>query len=379
MGRRGKRIRLGVGLWTDDRGRLSATIKVGAHPQREKYFKASGDLDADIIRMQRWQLQTRASLIGDAPQVTDRETLAGSVPIFLATMPEGSAARRDYEKLLVSWIATPLGPVRRDEIRRSHVLTQLAKWEAEGFAASTTNHRLRALKKLFDVLDMDDERAINPCAKVRKRTEPEAQERGADYAILEGILAMIPDMGYAAKHGSKRPEANKSKIRLRLMAWTGLPPELVKHIREEHIDWQAKELLVTPRRKGKGVRARRLPLLEEAVSALRDLKAAGGFGRYSNAAPWMAWQRAKKRYLEAAQASGLPAGELAALRAIVEPLRPYDLRHSFLSRLYEDSGGDLMAVRELAMHSSVTTSQRYLKRIAAPSARRALAAWKKSG
>lgn len=361
MARRGgKRIRLGVGLWTDEKGRLSATIKVGSHPQREKYFTATGDRDADLTRMRRWQLQTKATLLEGLPVTIDRETLAGSVPAFLATMPEGSSARRDYEKLLVAWIATPLGPMRRDDIRRSHILTQLAKWESDGYAAATLNHRLRALRKLYDVLDLDDDRAINPCAKVKKRTEPEADVRGADYAILEGILALIPDIGFSATKGTPRPEANKSKIRLRLMAWTGLPPALVKNIREEHIDWRAKELLVTPRRKGKGVRARRLPLLEEAVTALRDLQAAGGFGRYSNAAPWMAWQRAKRRYLDRMRAD-LTADQFAALEQLVTPLRPYDLRHSFAAMVYQTTENQY-AVKDLLMHGSLQTSERYITR-----------------
>lgn len=371
MGRKGKRVRLGQGLWSDDGG-LAATVRVGSQPQREKRFKRTDDFDADLRKMKRWQLHTRAQLLGDELRTPSRDTLADAVPSFLATMPEGSA-RRDYEKLLATWLETPLGPMLRSEIHRRDVLMQLANWEGEGYAAGTLNHRLRALRKLFDVLDADDDRAINPCAKVRKRAEPEPEERGADYAVLEGILAQLPDIGYAKDRGAERPAANKSKIRLRIMAWTGLPPALVKKIREEHVDWHAKELLVTPRRKGKGVKARRLPLLDEAVAALRDLKAAGGFESYSNAAPWAAWQRAKKRYLAAAEASGMPAGELAALRAVVAPLRPYDLRHSFAAMVYETTENQY-AVKDLLMHGNIQTSERYIKRAVIKVSQSAIAA-----
>jgi hypothetical protein len=75
------------------------------------------------------------------------------------------------------------------------------------------------------------------------------------------------------------------------MAWTSLPPAQIKKIQPEYIRWAEKELDVMPRRKGKGVKARRLPLLDEAVAALRDMVTADACGSYSNAAPWAAWQR----------------------------------------------------------------------------------------
>lgn len=371
MARRGKRHRLGVGLWVDDAGRLSATVKVGSLPQREKWFKPTGDREADLRRMERWQLHTRAELLGDQPLKASRDSLKASVPRFLATMPTG-APRHDYEKLLDVWCHTSLGEMPRHLIRRAHVLTQFAQWEAEGYAAGTMNQRLRALRKLYEVLDADDEFAINPCAKIRKFTEPEPQERGASYDILEGILACIPDIGFAAKRGSKRPPYNKSKIRLRVMAWTGLPPAQIRKIRAEHIRWAEKELDVMPRRKGKGVKARRLPLLEEAVAALRDLQTAGGFGGFSNAAPWNAWQRAKKRYLTAAQ-DRLTHEQYDALAAIVIPLRPYDLRHSYAAMIYETTGNQY-AVKDLLLHGSLQTSERYIKRAVIAVSRSAIAA-----
>jgi integrase len=358
MARRGKRHRLGVGLWADEAG-LSATVQVGKLPQREKRFPRTNDLEADIRKMQRWQLHTRAEMLGEQPTEAPRDSLTASVPRFLATMPAGSSARRDHEKLLAAWCATRLGTMDRRAIRRSDVLTQLSTWEADGYAAATLNHRLRSLRKLYDVLDAEDDFAINPCAKIRKREEPEPEERGTTYDILEAILALIPDVGFARERGASRPPFNKSKIRLRVMAWTGLPPAQIRKIRPEHIHWTANELDVMPRSKGKGVKARRLPLLPEAVAALRDFDAAGAYGTFSNAAPWNAWQRAKRRYLEELRKENAPG--LETITQIVKPLRPYDLRHSFAALVYETTGSR-DAIKDLLLHGSMQTSERYLKR-----------------
>jgi integrase len=371
MARRGKRHNLGPGLWADDGG-LAATVKVGSGPQREQRFTPTDDRDADIRRMQRWQLHTRAELLGDQPSKAARDSLTASIPRLLATMPAGSTTRHDYEKLLATWTATPLGAMPRHMIRRVHVLTQLSAWESDEYSSTTLNHRVRALRKLYDVLDADDEYAINPCAKIAKYTEPEPAERGTTYDIIEGILAWIPDIGFAATRGAPRPAFNKSKLRLRVMAWTGLPPAQIRKIQPQHIRWTEKELDVTPRRKGKGVKARRLPLLEEAVTALRGFDAAGAYGAFSNAAPWMAWQRAKKRYLEDARTRLTPAA-YAELERVVTPLRPYDLRHSFAAMVYETTENQY-AVKDLLLHGSLQTSERYIRRAVIKVSQSAIAA-----
>jgi hypothetical protein len=93
-------------------------------------------------------------------------------------------------------------------------VTTLSAWEAEGYAPGTLNHRLRSLKPLFDELNGDGEQAINPCAKIRKRTEPQLEERGTSYDITEGVLACIPDVGYAA-----RPSPDHEEGRRRDSGW----------------------------------------------------------------------------------------------------------------------------------------------------------------
>jgi site-specific recombinase XerC len=356
MGRRGRRHRIGDGLYEDESG-LSAVVKVGRR-QREKRFRPSGDREADLLRMQRWQLRARAELIGDQPLRPSHETFVAAVPRFLATLPAGSPIRYDYEKLLARWLHTPLAAVPMPAIRHLQILTQLATWEAAGVAASTLNHLVRALRRLYDVINSDDEQASNPCSKIPRYREPDPVSRGTDHLIIEGILACLPDVGYSAGR-VERPAVSKTKARLRVMAWTGLPPALIRQIRPEHIHWESRELEVAPRRKGKGVRARRLPLLDGAVAALRAFDEADAYGSYSNAAPWMAWQRAKRRFIAQMRAAKIGAAALDELQRVLAELRPYDLRHSFGADVYRHSQ-NLKAVKDLLMHSSLHTSERYI-------------------
>ncbi len=44
----------------------------------------------------------------------------------------------------------------------------------------------------------------------------------------------------------------------------------------------------------------------------------------------------------------------------VKPFEPYCLRHTGLTWLREDAGGDVFALARIAGHSSITTTQRYI-------------------
>jgi integrase/recombinase XerD len=374
MGRRGARHRIADGIYADGTG-LSATVKVGDR-QREKRFRPSGDHQADLLRMQRWQLRMRAELIGDQPLRPNHDTFAAAVPRFLATLPAGSSVRYDYEKLLARWLETPLAALPMPAIQRLQILTQLASWEAAGVAASTLNHLVRALRRLYDVINGDDDQASNPCRKIPRYREPDPEPRGIDHVIIVLILACLPDVGYSAS-GVERPAISKTKARLRVMAWTGLPPALIRQIKPEHIHWESRELDVAPRRKGKGVRARRLPLLDGAIAALRAFDEADAYGSYSNAGPWMAWQRAKRRFIVQMRAAKIGAATLDELQRRLADLRPYDLRHSFGSDVYRHSA-NLKAVKDLLMHSSLHTSERYITSAVDEMSRSALEAVQKA-
>lgn len=362
--RNGARVRVGEGIYQDKYG-LSAKIKVGDRPI-EKRFPFGTALET----IEAWRLRTRAELLeapleGDPPRAR-RGSLAGDVPRFLATLPEGSR-KTDFALILKQWCATPLGALPRGQITRPEVLRELATWEEAGASASTLNHRVRALRELYRALEGVDTQGHyrpNPTDGIKRRPGPRPEPRGIPIEFVELILAQMPDRGQAIRD-QKRGTASHTKIRLRVEAYTGLPHKQLIALEPRDLDLARGLLQLHPRRKGRGVAGKPVRLLPPAIAALTDFAAAGLFGvPFSRSSVRKSWHRAidnaiKALAKEAAdQKPGAEARLELFLKTIPKDCRPYDLRHAFLTEAYRTSG-DLGAVAELGQHANIQTTRRY--------------------
>jgi integrase len=101
---------------------------------------------------------------------------------------------------------------------------------------------------------------------------------------------------------------------------------------------------VVPRHKGAGVEARTLPLTGEGLDAFKDFHAAHAYGPFATQSLNRAFKRGCKR-------AGLDP----------TAVRLYDLRHSFLTRLYRVTK-DLATVGRLGLHAEGSkATARYAK------------------
>jgi integrase/recombinase XerC len=268
---------------------------------------------------------------------------------------------------------SPLGSAERASITRPQVLAQLATWEEAGVAASSINHRLLELRNLYRELDAKDPAAYNPSLDIRKRREPEPAARAVPYDIIEAIIAYMPDRGRTLTPGTARPTASQTKARARVMAWTGLPPAQVMKIQPADVDWDANTLRVTPRRKGKGTKARTIPLLPQAVDALKWFFASGATGHYSTSAFYKTWQTAQRRLVRELKRLAVEQGHDPETITLPR-IRPYDLRHSWGTEAVRRSG-NILGVQALMLHARISTTERYLKSALDHSAQQVIASW----
>jgi integrase/recombinase XerC len=107
---------------------------------------------------------------------------------------------------------------------------------------------------------------------------------------------------------------------------------------------------------GKGNKTRLVPLLPQALEALRV---------YRDACPWLAARGPKDTFFIGARGGALdPAIVQKRVRDIrrglglAESVTPHALRHSFATHLL-GAGGDLRTIQELLGHASLSTTQRY--------------------
>jgi integrase len=256
----------------------------------QTYVQASGQLFTKS-----WPLTTPRDTLHRWVQKTKRQhprarsgTFASEAVDYLravSAMPSYSDRARDIDRWSVLF-----GPRSPLSIEPHEIRAALEAWKADGLAAGTLRHRRAALAHFFTVLYPDEP---NPVAKVPAPRPPQPEARGLPWAIVERLLAALPDRGRAAK-GEKRPAASQTKARLRVIATTGLPHAQLARLTPDDVDWLARRVYVLPRRKGAGTRGRWLPVTPAAIEALRELDRVGAWGPFRHEAMWQSFQRARR-------------------------------------------------------------------------------------
>lgn len=336
--------------------------------QREKWYPVGTDLSV----MQSWQLREKATLMALAPARPERGTLRADLPRYLATLT--GRRLQDDTALARHWLETPLAALPRDQIQSHQIKAQRSAWLEAGVAASSINHRVRLLRNVYRELDGDD--APNPTDKIRKLPEPDPEPRDQPYDLLEAIIAWMPDRGRGEKGGT-RPGVNKSKLRARVMLWTGLPPALLMKVRPIHFNRHAATLVVQPRRKGKGARGQTIPLLPQAVEALQQFFDAGATGPFSTSSFYQRWDGAQRRLVAALKAIAVEQGHDPDAVSLPRRIRPYDLRHSFGSEAWRRSNNNLLGVKTLMAHARLSSTERYVSGVVDAAAASVVESWGK--
>lgn len=286
-----------------------------------KTVAKSFPLSTPVEEMRAW-IQTQRAL--RAGPVVARGSFGADIAEYLSRVTSLVTYEQRTQHLEM-W-AHALG---RDRPRRTITPTEIDRvlqtWLLQGLSPSTVRKRRMALRALWNRLDGNH--AQNPVRATIAPREPKPEVRGLPYDVIAQILSVM------------RPGA--SRCRIAVMAWTGLPPGMVRDIQPADLNLPTATLRVRPRRKGAGVEARTLPLLPQAVDELREFDQIGAYGFFS-----------------------IPSLNQFFVRACLRvdpPVRGvslYDLRHSFGTMLYRVTK-DLATVSRFLLHANVAMSQRY--------------------
>ena len=212
----------------------------------------------------------------------------------------------------------PRSSITVDEIERT-----MQGWLLAGSAPATVIRRRTVLLSLWNTLD--GKQASNPVRVSRAPRAPKPEARSLDYETIARILDAMPD--------------STTKTRVRVLAYTGLPPGMLADVTPADLNLTAGTVRVRPRRKGAGVEARTLPLTPQGLSAFKEFHAANAYGRFVGRSINRSFQRGAKR-------------------AGVQGVHLYDLRHSFGTALYRVTK-DLATVARFMLHSTTAMTERY--------------------
>lgn len=327
---RGRRRRIAPGVYADSKG-IEAEISIG--PRDDRIRKGKRFPKGTHLRtIHAWQEETRTELRKWrrlAPARGEHESVRRKVREYLKTLTK--SARRYRQCHLLAWVDV-FGDRRPDLLSGPELAEQARKWEQAGVAPGTINHRKKCLKAFY--VSLYGARGYNPALDVPHRREPRQEARGVPYAWIYEVLDQINDID--------------NRARLEVMAFTGIPQARLMRVREHDCDPAAGTIYLLPRQKGRGTEGRTFPLTPEGVQACRRFFARGCLGPFSTSSTRKAWLVGWRAANRARATTG---------QKLLPWIRPYDLRHTFGTWLYEQDG-DLNAVAEL-LDVTIETAKRY--------------------
>lgn len=318
------------GVYADAK-RLEAEVSVGSGEDRVR--KSTRFPHGTGLReIQAWQEAKRTDLrtvLKLAPRRGEHGTLRRCIRDYVKTLPKTARAwRRSH---LLAWVAA-FGDHRPDRLTGPQLEEQARRWERDGVAAGTINHRKKCLRALYASLYGAE--GHNPASDIRHRRGPRPEARGVPYAWIYEVLDQVRD--------------TDSRARLEVIAFTGIPHARLMRLRAHDVDLKAGTVYLLPRLKGTGTEGRAFPLTLEGIRALRRFLVRGCLGPFSPSSTRKAWHRAWQASNEARVERRLPP---------LPWIRPYDLRHTYGTWLYEQDG-DLNTVAEL-LDVTLETAKRY--------------------
>lgn len=246
---------------------------------------------------------------------------------------------------------------RRSKITSAQIRGQRDRWLLDGLAPHTVNLRLRALSNLWTVLD--GRRAKNPVRDVPEATEPDPEPRSLPYWLAVRIVESVP------------LRATLERAQARLMITTGLSPVEISRLLPRHWQPSTHTLFVQGRRKGAGGASRTIPLSEAATSAMNAFHAAKGWDKRPSKQFYRCFTVACRRV---ADDPILIDDTLRQRLRTSDQINAYDLRHTYATRLYLESG-DALAASQMLGHRSTVTTQRYVRAAIAERMARAVTAF----
>lgn len=330
-----------TGVYRDKFG-VAVVVSVSGKPRE---FRHDGDKKkyrdhylegrrAAWFRDERKRVQAREQLAAER-QAEATDVLRSDVRAYLKTI-ESESHRRNAAGYLAHWEAT-FGERQRNTITELEVKERFAQINK---APSTKNHIRRELFVFYQT--MNGKTGYNPVLNLKAVREHYLDARALPYEIIEKILAAL--------------KPTPAKARLMVMAYTGLPQTLIAKLRPIDFNPDARRLYVRPRRKGAGVEGREIPLSPAGVEALKELARLNAFGPFQN-------RQLSNTFAHGIRTSGV---------TVPEGTRPYDLRHSFLTEVYRETG-DLTATSELGIHATLEQTKRYAQGALSERATKAIA------
>lgn len=232
---------------------------------------------------------------------------------------EGMPTYSDRAYRIGRWVSV-FGSRDRATITAREIREQLERWRVRGrhdggpLAPASLNQLRTALMAMYTVLD--GKSAANIVKDV-----PAYDERDSVQVRAEPLLTCLRLIRRLKPQG-------KMRAVLYALLWTGWPHALVAELTAADVDWAGQRVRVARRRKGKGMEAAWIPVVPQAIRALRLVHRRNAWGGCSTSSLHSALARAVAAENAWRRQQNAAAGR-EVWPMVRESFNPYGLRHSF--------------------------------------------------
>ncbi len=236
------------------------------------------------------------------------------------------------------------------QVDRNALRRFLGHMAQQKLARRTIARRLSAVRTMFRFLHREDLVEANPARAVRSPKLEKSLPQWLTRGDAERVFSVAENR--ASEGGLK---ATRDLAILETFYATGIRLSELQGLDMDDVDLIGEQVKV----RGKGRKERIVPLGSSAVKALRkyELRRAEVAGRGPAADRQAVFLNDRGRRLSRRQIQEIVRRAVAD-GAQEEGMSPHALRHSFATHLL-DAGADLMAVKELLGHSSLSTTSIY--------------------
>ena len=254
---------------------------------------------------------------------------------------------RDLAEFLTEYLGTP--DWEWEMVDRLTLRSFLGRCLRRGLSRRTIGRKLSAVRGFFRFLHLEDRLPVNPARAMRG---PTAEKRLPGH-LSRGEMDAVFDVA-EARAAENTLVGTRTLLILELLYGSGLRLSELQALDGKGLDRKAGQVKV----RGKGRKERIVPLTRRALSALdryepRRGEVRGGVSAAEGAGALLVNKTGGRLSRRSIQRGVQEALERTAAD---HGLSVHSLRHSFATHLL-DAGADLMAVKELLGHASLSTTQ----------------------
>lgn len=237
---------------------------------------------------------------------------------------------RDVKQLFKEFKRSP------EELEKHDIEKYISRLGRRGMTVSTRNRKLSSIKRYYNYLLANNYVSNNPASTIESGKKEQRLPKPASAEDIHSIIDKIDNL--------------RDRVMVELFYASGMRREEITKVKYDDINFITGEINVI----GKGDKERIVPIYPRAMELIMEQFK-------SHDSQWLFPSRkCKGDHISTRQVNEIVHKWVGEAGLTSKHITPHSFRHSFCSHLFRN-GADIKVIRDLAGHSSTSTTELYTK------------------